>query len=165
MDSDNNIGDFIYLILLVVFGVIGAFAKKKKKPVNGPRPASQTRDIFDTLFPSDDDEMVRESTYGNQDDEDYEPYAHKEIKPQPVPSSKSSGTKSTLPGEGMRIHDETVSRKITHTEISDKIKDMDPIKAGEIQQQGSNIDVDLSDPEEIKKAIIYSEILKAKYVN
>ncbi|MFB6340564.1 hypothetical protein ACE1ET_02525 [Saccharicrinis sp. FJH62] len=169
MDSDN-IGDFLYLILLVVFGIIGVFAKKKKKPVGttgAPRPSSQTRDIFETLFPSDqDDEPIRETVFEQEDETDYEPFPSVKSKPEVVTTKPvSSDYTSKLPNEGTSIHEDTYSQKIRGTEISDQIKDMNPIKEGEIGYEDSSPEYDLSDPEEIKKAIIYSEILKAKYIH
>ena len=166
MDSDN-VGDFLYLILLVVFGVIGAFSKKKKKPVGKPRPATQPRNIFETFFPSDQNfEPVKETVYENEDEPDYEPFPAAKPKEEPVTSKSSiADYVSTLPKEGMSIHNNTYSRNITGAEISDQIKETDPIKEGEIGYEKILQEYNLSDPEEIRKAIIYSEILKAKYVS
>ena len=165
MDSDN-IGDFLYLILIVVFGIIGFWANKKKKPVGVPQSKTQVQDIFDTLFPSDHDEPVKEAVYENDDEPDYESVSKVEPKPETVSADTStSNYRTSLPKEGMSIHDDTYAKKITHTEISDQIKNMNPIKDGEIGQSESSVEFNLSDPEEIKKAIIYSEILKAKYIH
>ena len=52
MDFDN-IGDFLYIILLLVFSIIGAVTRKKKKPVNTER--EPRKNIFETLF--DEEEL------------------------------------------------------------------------------------------------------------
>jgi len=166
MDSDN-IGDFLYLILLVVFGIIGVFSKKKKKPAGNPGPSAPTKDIFETLFPSDQQfEPVKETIYENEDEPDYEAFSAAKSKTETVTSRASiTDYTSKLPQEGMSIHNDTYSHNIMGSEISDQIKNVNPIKAGEIGYENMSSKYDLSDSEEIRKAIIYSEILKAKYIN
>lgn len=168
MDFDN-IGDFLYLILLVVFGIVGAITKKKKKPAQGTtsepvhHESSETgKDLFDSLFPTlnEEEPIMQEEIQAPEPKQEW---------PKQFQSSVSGNKKDqkldVVPDEEGVSVTHTNKKHILHSEIGDHIKKHSPIKDSEIGDSNNGIDIDLSGSEELKKAIIYSEIIKAKYID
>lgn len=170
MDLDN-IGDFLYLILIVVFGIIGAVTRKKKKPQERTStPGDRTsKDLFESLFPDEDDNRADGKFYDPDEVKTaYEPVSEvmdtQRKEEQDKEAKRIKKLKRDLPEEGISIS-KRKHKSIMHTEISDQIKHQDPVVNTKIVDEIGSVEVDLLDEGEIKKAIIYSEILKAKYID
>lgn len=157
----ENFGDYIYLIILVVLSIIGAITKKKK---NAEAPVETSGDtLFESLFNNDEDE------------EDYAPErinrkAFVEEKPV-VAENKEQSMYRFRKGykEDVNLYStksrKDAANKVVGTEISDEISKQNAIKSTEIGKASPSVQLNTGDREELKKGIIYSEILKPKYVN
>ena len=154
-----EIGDYIYLILALALGLISAIRKKKGKneqaeefqdeEQQGPRPRSNPLDeIFGDLVLSEEEEISYEQ-------EPVETYMEPE--PQMQPEIQKKQTEANPYEEYLKRSNqnhETISQKLSV--ISEKKKDEDKRKTSSMKQS-------IKSEFDLKKAVIYSEILNRKY--
>lgn len=144
----DNIGDWLYIVLLVIAGVSGLFnsGKKKKRANTFPEPS--------------DNEPVYEPVY------EPEPQASKSFRelveemtaaPEPLFSTpeKKTGRRSTPPPLPFLTAENAISSPQT------TLSPTRGLLGGE--ETGSGPDISFSDRDELKRAIIISEILNRKY--
>ena len=132
--------DYIFIIIAIVLSVIGALNSKKKKRMqlmgNDEKPPERQPSIFDQFF--DDPLFTEPSTATVPPQTTTFAPTKMEVKPMP----------RTFANREVTAH--TTKRKIKTSFTEDEIKD---------ETTRESILSDFS----IKKAIIYSEILKRKY--
>lgn len=144
----DNIGDWLYIVLLVIAGVSGLFnSGKKKKRANAFPEPSDHEPIYDPVYDPDPQEsksfreLVEEMTAA----------------PEPLfstPKKKTSG-RSTPPPPPFLTGENAISSAQTT---------LSPTRGllGE-EETGSGPGISFSDRDELKRAIIISEILNRKY--
>jgi hypothetical protein len=149
----ENIGDYIYLILIVAAALI-SFLKKGNAEKQGP-PTSPTRKVpheMDEAFP-DFRELMREADYRDEEDDEetetYAPVAREAVKKEPVKAPEPFINVPTL--ENM------VYKPLIESKQYESIK--------QTKNPDFQFDTDTSDGNEnydfnLRQAIIYSEILK-----
>lgn len=148
----DNIGDWLYIVLLVIAGVSGLFnsGKKKKRAAAFPEP-SDNEPVYEPIY-----EPVYEP-------EPQESKSFRELveemtaSPEPLFSTpeKKTGRRSTPPPPPFLTAENTISSPQTT---------LSPTRSllGE-EETGSGPDISFSDRDELKRAIIISEILNRKY--
>lgn len=140
----DNAGDWLYIILLVIAGVSGVFnsARKKKEqlPPNNPKPDFDTKDT----------ESESKSFW-----EIFEEMQQKEppVK-QPIPTRKQT------PPTPLRTSYDSIKM-----EGSRQIKHENFFEEGPIDDEKSTLVPDnlFQDVDELKRAVLFSEILNRKY--
>jgi hypothetical protein len=158
----SDLGTWIYILIGVVVAVWSAVQKQKTKHVQQqpekpePEKRAPTFDPWKECFPSDDDNAKEAPVIGQET----------EKKGQPAPAPVYAGTpKGQMPASRF----EKMSGVIDHvpTDEGESVfhleeYDYDLIKKGSEQPEPSTINY-LSDFE-LRKAVIYSEIINRKYV-
>ena len=154
----ENIGDWLYVLILVIAGISSIFSAIRKKsqqtstqtqhpqqaqqPHQAPPPRQVTKgDVFDDDFWGDKTEKLPE-------------------KPAPVfkPQPKTKQSYQTLPKQG------EYSFYQTYEGQSSIVKDNSPIFADNEEENASITFEDLpSETEEWRKALVYNEIFNRKY--
>jgi hypothetical protein len=147
--NSENISDYLYLILIVVFSIIGALTKKKKNnPVGNGKPTRKP--VFETIFEelSDEFEVEDEELFEKKKEPAKVTFAEQvaAINALRKPISKS---KSPF------LEGEKYTSVIKTTQINDDL---------EHSNENQSTVVNFNNLDDLKKAIVYSEILKAKYV-
>ena len=138
-------GDLLYILALIVYFIVTTLLKSKKKDAESQESRPQNK------RPTTLKEILEEFSGEYQ-------------KPAPAPQKTPAPVKTT----------QTKKKKSTRTEVpsyysienepglSALKKDKAPIETIE-EYETSGIEIDLSSQDEIKKAFIYSEIIKPKY--
>lgn len=148
MDFDN-IGDFLYLILLAVFSIFGFIGKKKKGAEN---TKGSSKPFFETILSMGQDEEERIEpepepfdTFSekNKVEETYETLSKSSIKP-------SGYIKKLVSDDGIK---QTAKKTILP----------DAIKESEIGSEAEGVLPNFDNSLEIKRGIIFSELIKPKY--
>lgn len=148
----ENLGDLIYIVVLAAIGLSSLFSAGKKKKAEGEMRKKQTPpDIVTPQTASDRDfwDILTEP-------ENKRPPVI--VKPTPKPQkkspkpqvAKSAPVSSFLTGES---EIERAIRKQTPAVSALEEEERDPLVTAE----------DFNDPESLRKAVIYSEILNRKY--
>lgn len=139
MDS----GDIIYVILAIVFSAAGAFSKRKKSPIV-KKKSSRLQEVFNELFDEEttEDPVQQMAAYAQED----VVLAADEIEQQPM----------TL----MEEYHALMKKQPVKEAYEDREAIVEPDKQA---QQPHHLLVNLKDKDELKKAIIYAEILTPKF--
>ena len=149
MDFDN-IGDFLYLILLVVFSIFGLIGKKKKGAQSTGKPS---KPFFETILNmgQDDDEefepkpsVVESAAENDVLIDTYEPVGKPTIKP-------SRYLKELVTDDGFK----STGKKGVAASI---------IKESEIGSDTEGVIPNFNNSLEIKRGIIFSELINPKYL-
>lgn len=149
----DNLGDWLYIVFLVIAVISGLFSgKKKKHPVAKPvQPREQTEDPLDTEKEKTFWEILEEMQKSTQ-----------EAKPRTkkVPATKQVSTKTVKASAAPSpfLAGESIG--------SSRIPKQNSILLEETYEADHRInseDFHLQDVDEVRKAIIYSEILNRKY--
>jgi hypothetical protein len=148
--NSENISDYLYLILIVVFSIIGALTKKKKNnPVGNGKPTRKP--VFETIFEELSDEFeVEEEELFEKKKEPVKVTFAEQVKA--INSRHQSVTKTKSPF----LEGEKFSSDIKTTQIIDEL---------DLTSENQSIKVSFNDLDDLKKALVYSEILNAKYVS
>ena len=148
----DNLGDWLYLVLLVVAGVSGLFNSGKKKkqqteakphnPAEEAMPLPKKKSFWELL-----EEVSTEETTK----------AKKKVVPKAAPKKQKEHQPAAKATPFL-----TAESAIPST-IASNYKDELAVGEGEESGGLSMSDFHLNDREEVRKAIIYSEILNRKY--
>ncbi len=135
----DNAGDWIYIVLLVVIGISSLFGKKNKR-----RP-TEILGQPDMDYPSEEGKTTEKGFWEMLEEE-----FNQTAQPKPAPAKPTASQKRKLKKqeEGARLLTDTSVRTI------------------DISQEETNPlleDIDFKNTEELRKAVIYSEILNRKY--
>lgn len=148
-----DFGDYIYVILAVVFSIVSAIGKKRKAKNKSAKP-SKARSILEELFDSSEVEdpvpqtvfVDEEPDFMSSDNEwEEESLSYVEEKETDL-QVKLSSLSYNQPKDVILDTPEILDKKLTIT----------PIK------RHSVID-DLRQPNEVRKAVLYAEILQRKF--
>lgn len=136
----EDFGDYIYIIAAILFSVVGAINKKRKK--TGTPKQSKARDIFETLFDT-------EAPIGDPVQEQME-YEEEAFIPRPVEPTFAH----------VDTFAETVDKRRT-----ENVSVVDTGKVATISHGPKNhpLLADFRSHHELQKAVIYAEILKTKF--
>ncbi|MDR1918573.1 MAG: hypothetical protein LBQ65_02870 [Tannerellaceae bacterium] len=131
----DNLGDWLYIILLVIAGISGLLGagKKKKQPTEVLKPSDYAAEP-DSWYSADSDSWFEEVA-----------------PPPPPPPPKKHVGYTSLFKEGERAI--SSSPDFFSTQLEDSLYESDPLVSGD----------SLQDAGELKKAILYAEILSRKY--
>jgi len=143
----DSIGDYFYLIVLVIAG-LSSLLKKKKQPLNPnaipsapEKPKRSWEEVLRDLVPVEEEVIEK-------------PILQKEkpVIPAPVINYQNEGTSSL---RGTKQVSQLISQK-KHTDINDDVNEI---------YQPVNIlhEISLNSIHEARKAFIYSEIFNRKY--
>ena len=145
----DNLGDWLYLVLLIVAGVGGLFnsGKKKKqqteaKPAEEAMPLPKKKSFWELLEEASTEETTK---------------AKKKVVPKATPKKQKERQPAAKATPFL-----TAESAIPST-IASNYKDELAVGEGEERGGLSMSDFHLNDREEVRKAIIYSEILNRKY--
>lgn len=144
----DNLGDWLYIVFLIIAGVSGLLGSGKKKKRPSEVLGNPDRDI------KPEQKKAPEKGFWEM----LEEMQQEKPKPVPVPppvfktSTKVKEKHSSAPYPFL-----TNESKLTHTiQISPQVM--------QVEEDNSSIpDISFSDPDELKKAVIYSEIFNRKY--
>ena len=142
----DNLGDWLYIILIAIAGISGLFSSNKKKRQQREMREQQQRDIIVTPETASDKDFWE--VYP-----EYEP--EKPIVIKPAKRNKSQSTASPPPLPFLKGESE-IERIIRQQEGS-------PLLAVEEETKPLISSEDLHDSDALRKAVIYSEILNRKY--
>jgi len=148
----DNLGDWLYLVLLVIAGVSGLFnSGKKKKQQTEAKPHNPAEETMP--FPK------KKSFWELLEEVSTEETA--KAKKKVVPKATSKKQKERQPAT--KANPFLTAESVIHDSVTRDHKS-EPIESGDEGMHGlSASDFHLSDLEEVRKAIIYSEILNRKY--
>lgn len=137
----DELGDYLYLIFIGLAIVSTLFGKKKKKDAQktaeNPAPSVNWQEVLQKM--SQENEPIRE----------YEPMSVEVIQPRQTMTAQGPAVEMV---NGTNFESEGV-RSIIHKEHDQTlVEDAQPL-----------ISVDFEDKEDLRRAIIYSEILSRKY--
>ncbi len=144
----DNLGDWLYIVLLVIAGISGLFSSGKKKRQGSTPPEQPVFDPEQQSEPKGFWEIFEE--------------IQKEKQPQPVPQSvtiekkKKTQRKDSL-SRPSSYQQKTQTEKHPASRQSTRFSETPEDDAFSIQAES------FQDTEELRKAIIYSEILNRKY--
>ena len=141
-----DFGDYIYIILAIVFSVVGALSKKKKTVVK--KSNSRFQEMFSDLF----DEQASDDPI-----EQMSSYVTEEKSPSETVVSESVEEKAKAPMSLMQEYELLKNREAV--KVSDSIvleERVKPVKRHYLLE-------DLKNREELQKALIYSEVFKPKF--
>lgn len=162
---EDGLGNILYIILTIIFIVAGLIRKNKKPDMSTPPPVYQDEDApsFETIF-----ETIKKQMAGEEDDSPVPAPAAKEIQvpkknfisklKDPIVPEGSMETFDTLEGQSLESPEDADSP------IYAKAFDLtsSPIGDGE-DADNTGISELLKDPDEMRRAVIYAEILTPKY--
>lgn len=134
-----EIGDLVYPILAIAITAISALNKKKKRVSNSEAPK---RNVFEEIFSQEetyDDPVLAQAEYESQ----------RNI----VAEEPEMDEASEYASQGANIHTPVVSEP-----VKPKVK-----KPSVNEHSNHNPIGDLRSPDELRRAFIYSEILKTKF--
>lgn len=141
----REVGDYIYLVIIIIAALSGIFKKKKEKSLSSPLPERKMRnfeEILQEMLPMQEEPPVLqpvskpiESTF----------------EAQPILAYENTTDFSTLKAQ------KHVNRELTNNQIRENKKIVDEELANEI------IKIEFCSPDDARKAFIYSEIFNKKY--
>jgi len=138
-----DFGDIIYVVLAIVFSAAGAMSKrKKKKVISSPPTQGPSRDIFEEFF--DFEEEVEDPIESLPIEE--------VIEEKPVPKAYDSS-----------VYEPLYTVPETQPQEEPVVKSEAPKSPKEKTAPRHYILDELQKRSEVKKALIYSEILKPKF--
>jgi len=145
----DSIGDYFYLIILVIAALSGLLKKKKQSLNANPGPSAPAKPTRSW------EEVLRDLVPVEVEEEEIEKPIMQKMKPvEPAPSFnyKNEGTSSL---RGTKQVSQLISQK-RHTDITDETE--------ETYEQGNILqEIQLSSIHDAKRAFIYSEIFNRKY--
>lgn len=162
---EDGLGNILYIILTIVFIVAGLIRKNKKPDISTPPPVFQDEETpsFETIF-----ETIKKQMAGQEDESPVPPPAVKEISV-PKRNFMSKLKEPIVPEGSMETFDTMEGQSLENTDDADS-----PIYAKAFDLTSSSLGGDenadntgiselLKDPDEMRRAIIYAEILTPKY--
>lgn len=144
-----DFGDYIYIIIALLFSVFSAIGKKRKAKNKNAKP-SKARSIIEELFDTSEvEDPVTDPIYYDEDNEVYDEDEEWGI---------SQPSKVVEPYNDMQA-------KLDSLYTKDPIDETEPVIVvkKETTTRKHSVISDLHNHNEIQKAIIYSEILKPKF--
>lgn len=149
-----DFGDIIYVILAIVFSAAGALGKRKKKTVE-KKKSSRLQDVFNEMFEEEttEDPIQEIANYTENTEQELAYYTEDDIvEPEAV-----------YEPEPMTLMQEYESLK-DRSKASD-LEEVSPLyaEAKKHAPKRHHILEHLKEREELKKALIYSEVLKPKF--
>lgn len=159
----SDLGDFLYIILIIAFGIIGAIGKnKKKKALLGAGPAADRKPTFwEEIQRQMTGEQISGKVFDSGDVEDEEVNLSEPIEEeQPIISSPLERRKSYTFSE-QRLKRESIEYQGLGNYGKQQSEPLESIKNDAIEED--DFKLDLGDIDEVKKGIIYAEILNKKY--
>lgn len=161
MSSHNSdIGNFIYVIFMIIIAIAGIINKNKKdskttaKKVQPQKPVIFQPQPSQATFEEEEEELEKELTAKSSSTR----------KPLIMDPAKEGGGYRPLTREKNDLNtlhtSEKSQNKILKTDVVDEISDMaltDEASENEISEYA------LNGPDDLKKAIVYNEILQRKY--
>ena len=172
MDDSNSTGTIIYIIIMILV-FVGSALKKKKKGLSGkkpapPRPSSETQATPASKFSNFISGLIEEASPKSEqpfyqyetDFEDNEPIINEEFEEKPIENFSTEGVSVFSEDDpGTSIIETGIEKNLSTTKHNLAfVKD----EHYQIQESKNELKQVLSDFE-LKKAIIFSEILKPKY--
>lgn len=144
----DNPGDWLYIVFLIVAAISGLVSSGKKKQRSGQRMGQPERDIIP------EHKKTQEKGFW----EILEEMQQENPKPRQTPVQKVK----PLPKEQARISKAPAPFLTAESSVAPMIQ---PTVSPEQKEKESNIlsEISFSDPDELKKAVIYSEIFNRKY--
>ena len=150
----DNVGDWLYIVFLIIAAISGLFSSKKKK--NRPEVLGQP----DREIMPDDERPTQEKGFWEILEEMREPEPPKPISKTPtrqehVPQAPPTPPEvSSPPSPYLATEKDTLEQALTRP-----YKVVVPPMA----EPAPTVEVTFNDPEELRKAVIYAEILNRKY--
>lgn len=136
----KDLGDYLYLIFIVIAVISSVFGKKKKK---------DSRDTSATPPPATNwEQVLRKLTNTSEEESVVQAEEMQVVSPQAPATTKIDIAKETLHEEGGSV--------FSHQPASLSVNSPTDLL------EESVIDLDLSDSDDARKAIIYAEIFKRK---
>lgn len=145
--NSENISDYLYLILIVVFSIIGALGKKRKNS-SGKSGIPPKRPVFETIFEELSDEFEVEEEFEVKKETAKPTFAQQVAT---MNAAKQPVSKSKTPF----LEGEKFSSSIKTTQINDGLK---------LIEEQPSLGIRFNNLDDLKKAVVYSEILNAKYI-
>lgn len=145
-----DFGDYIYIILAVVFSIASALGKKRKANKKAVQP-SKTRDIFEELFDikSDVANPIPEPAFSGEVSDDYSSDQEDWMEEEPADVTPA---KSDLQQKLDSLYTRSTEEKTPKVVL----KVTPPVKRHSILD-------DLHDRNQVQKAVIYAEIFQRKF--
>lgn len=153
---ESDLGDIIYILAIVVFGIIGALSKGKKKR-GSTMPQSETK-------PSFWEELTREMKGGNNVEELVEEYYDDEPEEQVVVPDRSQPIVSS-PLERMdsyTFNEDRLKKESIEYSADKEARPINIARAKSLKKMNT-LKLNLNNIDELKKGIIYAEIFNRKY--
>lgn len=145
-----DFGDYIYVILAIVFSIASALGKKRKGKTTKP---SKARDIFEQMFESSEvEDPIPQTSYVDEEvdfmsvEDEWEEEKPAYTIDTPNDMQEKLDSLYTYSDDKMEA-----SPIVSKTELSTKSKKKHPIIK------------DLKNANEVRKAVLYAEILKPKF--
>jgi len=158
----DGFGDIIYIILTLLFVIIGLFGKKKpKKPLIAE--SEDVQDENDSFELPNEVESFFESLNNEIPEEEVQPIKTAQPLEEPVPDSPVSSIENLKNKRNVIAREKNITQQVEHVEsIPDYIKLTEMGSAHE-----NNLDYEsrsrIASEFDIQKAILYSAILERKY--
>ena len=141
----REVGDYIYLVIIIIAALSSIFKKKKEKSLQLPVPERKTRnfeEILQEMLPMEEEPPVLQSVSKP---------IESTFEAQPILTYENTTDFSTLKAQ------KHVNRELTNNQIRENKKIVDEELADEI------IKIEFCNPDDARKAFIYSEIFNKKY--
>ena len=136
-----NIGDWLYFLFIIIAGISSLFSSKKKK-----KRVQQKKTTLDTDMTSEEESELPEKDFWD---------ILQEIKEQSIPKEEPQPQKQSIRKSSQEEKKEPAIQKQPNTQNYRTI----PSK----EEDNMDIDMELTHASELRKAVIYSEILNRKY--
>ena len=137
----ENIGDWLYFLFIIIAGISSLFSSKKKK-----KRVQQKKTTLDTDMTSEEESELPEKDFWD---------ILQEIKEQSIPKEEPQPQKQSIRKSSQEEKKEPAIQKQPNTQNYRTI----PSK----EEDNIDIDMELTHASELRKAVIYSEILNRKY--
>lgn len=151
----DNAGDWLYIVFLVVAAISGLFNSKNKKK-NRPDILGQPDKEIVT-----NDQPASGKGFWEILQEMESPRPEPEPEPQPQPQAPKVPQKKKL--ERSKAFPTPTPFLSSEKNIPDRIAETSPIMAPVEEESGILSDISFRDLDELKKGVVYAEILNRKY--
>ncbi|MEG1544066.1 MAG: hypothetical protein RR382_06015 [Tannerellaceae bacterium] len=155
----DNAGDWLYIVFLVVAGLSGLIGSGKKKKKQTEVLGQPGREITTEAEPAPEKgfwEILQEMQQG---EEAPKPAPRPvSVAPQPVRKAKQNTATAFLSEE-----DRIYKAHVPESHIPMLATPPTIGRFAEEEQEGTDLDISFRDPADLRKAVIYAEILNRKY--
>lgn len=148
-----DFGDYIYIILAIVFSVVGAMSKKRKAKNTKNKPPSG-RGIFEELFDmnSEVEDPIPQTIFVDDEEHDFQ-LDYEEVKESPTTADTDFTSELRAKLDSLYAkspEDQEIKSQAKHAENHEQKKHHSLIK-------------DLHNSNELRKAVVYAEVMQRKF--